>query len=321
MTRSILKFFFLLGIFFAIAGASAYLTLTLVIESEETVVVPDLENKNAIAVLERLSDLGLNTKVKGSEYSTDIPLHHVIYQDPKPGTMIKKDRDVKVVLSKGPKTFAVPNLVNIPRQQAEVIIANNDLKCGVVSKSFSQSTKKNFVIAHTPKAGSKIRRNESINLLISRGPRPAEYVMPDLIGIDLEEAVQIIEKYGLTVGQIHSVYREDPPANIIIDQEPFSGYYVQSNQRVDLSVNRWNRQRDADKAYSDDYSDVLFRYQMPPGFLKQHIRIELNAFGITSTIYDKLMPPGREIWLMVPKHTDTAIFLYKNEELVKTEIY
>lgn len=320
MTRSILKFFFLLAIFFAIAGISAYLTFTLVIESEETVVVPDIENKNAINALKRLSDLGLNTKVKGSEYSSECPMHHVISQHPEAGAMIKKGRDVKVVLSKGRRTFAVPNLTNIPRQQAEVIIANNRLKCGKVSKAFSQTVKKDFVIAHTPQAGRPIMDNVPVDLLISLGPRPEEYLMPDLKGLGLEEAVQIIEKYGLTVGQIDSVNHQDRAANIIIDQKPFSGYYVQSDQTVDLSVNRWHRAGGSDQPDTED-PDILFRYQVPPGILKQHIRVELNAFGISSTIYDELMLPGRKLWVMVPKHTDAAIFLYKNDKLIKTEIY
>jgi len=320
MTRSILKFCFLLAIFFTIAGISAYLTFTLVIESEETVVVPDIENKNAINALKRLSDLGLNTKVKGSEYSSEFPMHHVISQHPEPGAMIKKGRDIRVVLSKGSRTFAVPNLTNIPRQQVEVIIANNGLKRGAVSKTFSQTVKKDFIIAHTPQAGSSIRRNASVNLLISLGPRPEVYLMPDVKGLGLEEAVRIIEKCGLSVGQIHSVNRQGHAANIIIDQKPFSGYYVKSDQTVDLSVNRWHRSGGSDKPDTED-SEILFRYQVPAGILKQHIRVELNAFGISSTIYDELMLPGRKLWLMVPKHTDAAIFLYKNNKLIKTEIY
>mgnify|MGYP001064121034 CR=1 FL=1 len=320
MTRSLFKFFFLLGIFFFIAGISAYLTLTLVIESEDTVVVPDLLNKNAITALERLSDLGLNTKVKGSEYSTSVPLHHVIYQDPEAGTMIKKGRDVKVVLSKGPQKFSTPNIVNIPRRQAEVLLSNNGLKCGVISRTFSKTIKKDFVIAHTPAAGSTIMRNAAVDLLISLGPRPEEFLMPHLEGIGLEEAVQIIEKYGLIMGKIHSVYHDERAANIIIDQYPLSGYHIQSDQMVDLSVNRWHGEDETKKARRAE-SEVLFRYQVPPGILKQHIRLELNAFGISSTIYNELMPPGRKIWLMVPKYTDAAVFLYINEKLIKTEIY
>ncbi len=53
--------------------ASAYLTLTLIIKSEDTVVVPNLNGKDVVYALEILTNLGLNTKVKGSEYSAGAP--------------------------------------------------------------------------------------------------------------------------------------------------------------------------------------------------------------------------------------------------------
>jgi serine/threonine-protein kinase len=59
--------------FVVVAGISAYLTLTLIIKSEDTVIVPDLEGKDVVYALELLTELELNTKVKGSEYTTDIP--------------------------------------------------------------------------------------------------------------------------------------------------------------------------------------------------------------------------------------------------------
>ncbi|UCF94094.1 MAG: PASTA domain-containing protein, partial [Desulfobacterales bacterium] len=77
------------------AGASAYITLTLIIKSEDTVIVPDLVGKDVVLALEFLTDLDLNTKVRGSEYSVDMPKNQVIFQDPEPGSEIKKGRDVK----------------------------------------------------------------------------------------------------------------------------------------------------------------------------------------------------------------------------------
>ena len=62
-----------------IAGVSAYLTLTLIIKSEDTVVVPELVGKNVVNVLELLTNLGLNTKIKGSEYSAEVPKNHIIF--------------------------------------------------------------------------------------------------------------------------------------------------------------------------------------------------------------------------------------------------
>jgi len=88
----IFKLSTLFFLFVLIVGASAYLTLALIIKSEDTVVVPDLSGKNVVYVLKLLTDLGLNTKVKGSEYSADIPENNVIFQEPEPGAEIKKGR-------------------------------------------------------------------------------------------------------------------------------------------------------------------------------------------------------------------------------------
>lgn len=323
MVRTISKLLTLLFVFFAIAGASAYLTLTFVIESEETVVVPELKGKNAITVLELLSDLGLNTKVTESEYHPDIPENHVLYQDPEPGTVIKKNRDVKVVLSKGTRKLSVPDLTGVSRQQAEVIIANNGLEAGVITEAFSQSVKADMVIAHTPAFGREAIRGDRVDLLVSRGPRPQGCVMPELEGKTLDHALAVLEEYGLSVGGIGSEYQSQRPANIIVEQAPLSGYYVSADQEINLTVNRRSRETAGAEGASGygTGADVLFRYQVPPGFLKQHIRLELKAFGITSTLYDELMQPGRILWVMIPEYTHAVVFLYRNNELIETEVY
>ena len=66
MISRILKSAAFVLIFIIVVGASAYLTLTLIVKSEDTVVVPDLMGKEVVYALELLSDLGLNTKVEGS---------------------------------------------------------------------------------------------------------------------------------------------------------------------------------------------------------------------------------------------------------------
>ena len=97
--------------FFLAVGIGAYLTITLIIKSEDTVVIPEITGKELVYALEILSDLELNTKVKGSEYSADIPKNHIVFQEPEPGTEIKKGRDVRIIISKGARTIPMPNLV------------------------------------------------------------------------------------------------------------------------------------------------------------------------------------------------------------------
>ena len=320
MISRVFKIAILLIGFILIVGASAYLTLTMIIKSEDTVIVPDLAGKNVVYALELLTDLGLNTKVEGSEYSTDMPKNNVIFQEPEPGSEIKKGRDVRVIISKGPKSILMPNLENLPVQQARIILEENSLCQGQISSIYSNRIKKDSVIAQVPTTGTMITRSECVNLLVSIGVRPQEYKMPDLKGRFLDSAIPLIENSNLILGKIKSVFYQDKPLNTIIAQEPLSGYFVTESGTVDLVVNR----KPGKKGHgylAGSPGGSFFRYRVNDGFLKKHIRVVLNSFGVSNTIFDEFVQPGKEIWLIIPNNNNTTVFLYEDDKLIKTRVY
>ena len=320
MISRVLKIAILLFVFILIVGASAYLTLTMIIKSEDTVIVPDLAGKNIVYVLELLTDLGLNTKIEGSEYSTEMPKNNVIFQEPEPGSEIKKGRDVRIIISKGPKSILMPNLERLPVQQARIILEENSLCQGQISSTYNNRIKKDSIIAQVPSAGKMITRNECVNLLVSLGIRPQAYKMPDLEGRSLDSAIPTIESSNLIFGKIASVFYKDKPLNTIVAQEPLSGYLVTEGGTVDLVINRKpGRKGHGYLAGSPDES--FFRYRVNDGFLKRHIRVVLNSFGISNTIFDEFVPPGEEIWLIIPNNDNTTLFLYEDDKLIKTQVY
>jgi eukaryotic-like serine/threonine-protein kinase len=320
MISRILKIAALLFIFILVVGASAYLTLTLIVKSEDTVVVPDLAGKDVVYALELLSDLGLNTKVEGSEYSIKVSKNSVIFQEPGPGSEIKKGRDVRIIISKGPKSIRMPNLENLPVQQARIIIEENSLCQGEISDTYSSRIKKDSIIAQVPTRGTMVTRGECINLLVSLGIRPRTYEMPDLRGRFLDDAIPLIENNNLILGKITSVFYENKPLNSIIAQEPLSGYCVPEGSTVDLVVNRKPGKKGHGVALGTQESS-LFRYRLKDGFLKRHIRVVLNSFGVSNPIFDDFMKPGEEIWLIIPKNNNTTVFLYEDDQLIKTKVY
>ncbi len=320
MVSKILKTTALIIIFLLVVGASAYLTLTLIIKSEDTVVVPDLVGKNAVYVLELLTGLGLNTKVKGFEYSADVPKNHVILQEPDPGTEIKKARDVRIVLSKGSKSISMPNLKGLSIQQARIILEENGLCQGEISSTYSTKTRKDEILAQVPSAGSMITRGGCVNLLISIGIRPRSYMMPDLIGLSLDDAIPLIESSNLLLGEIKSFVHVDKPLDTIVEQDPLSGHRVIESSIVSLVINRSPHKEG--REYFDGSTGIgLFRYRLNNGFLKKRIRVRLNSFGVSSDLLNELMKPGEEVWLLIPKNKNTSVFLYEDGELVKTQVF
>ncbi|MGB9498405.1 MAG: PASTA domain-containing protein [Dissulfuribacterales bacterium] len=320
MIRSIVKIAGIFIGFLIIAGISAYLTVSFVIKNEGTVVVPNLVGEDIVSALELLTNLGLNTKVKGNQYSPKIPKNSIVYQEPEPGDMIKKGRDIRVVISKGTRIVAMPNLTGLSLQSALLILEKNGLDEGMISKPYSLLIKKDAIISQFPAQGSEVERGTKTDLLVSMGKRHAESVMPELTGRYLEEAVLDIEKNKLEIGTINPVYHKDKPANIILDQSPPSGYHVTKNQRVDLKVNRKTMRNAADHK-KEFYRGALFRYKLPPGYLRQHIRLELRTFGMSCIVYDELMEPEKEIWAIIPGAAASVVFLYKNDMLIETKIY
>ena len=320
MISRTLKAAVLFLIFILVVGASAYLTLTLIVKSEDTVVVPDLMGKDVVHALELLSDLGLNTKVEGLEYNIKLSKNSVIYQEPEPGSEIKKGRDVRIIISKGPKSIQMPNLENLPVQRARIIIEENSLCQGEISGTYSSRIKKDSIIAQVPSRGTMVTRGECINLLISMGIRPRTYEMPDLRRRFLEDAIPLIENNNLILGKITSVFYKDNPLNSIVAQEPLSGYCVAEGTTVDLVINR-KPGKNGNGVSSGSQEDSLFRYRLKDGFLKRHIRVVLNSFGVSNPIFDDFLKPGEEIWLIIPKNNNATVFLYEDDQLIQTKVY
>jgi beta-lactam-binding protein with PASTA domain len=313
--RPIFKTGVFIGLFLVVAGAMGYLTLRLIVRSEDVVVVPDLVGKDVVYALEILTGLGLNTKVAGFEYRADIPKNHVADQEPRPGAEVKRDRDVRIVVSKGSETVVVPNFVGMDVREANIIMEENGLAGGVGSKTHSEEAAKGEIISQAPAPGGIVKRGDIIDLLVSLGKWPMRYKMPYLDGLAPEDAILIMERSQLNLGQIRYVQRTDRPKGVVVDQEPSSGYPVTSGSLVNLTVNR------SEKGMALGQGLHLLHHHVVDGFLKKHIRLRVNAFGFLYDLYDVFQPPGKDIWLLVPNDPDVTFFLYQDGEAIQTRSF
>ena len=315
------KYSVFLIVFLCLTGVSAYLTLSYLIKSEDSVIVPDLVGRDVVYALEILTDLGLNIKVKGSEYSSDIAKNHVIVQEPEPGQEIKTGRDVRILLSKGTRTILMPDLTGLSLRRARLAIQENGLCGGQVSYTHDRAGfTRDDIISQTPGQGRWVHRGSCVDLLVSLGPVRDAYKMENLVGLSLDEAVFLIEKSNLVVGNIKYAFDSNKPEHTIIDHDPKYGYRVAEKDSVDLIVNR-NPSRPKNQAGIDASQQSVFTYRLGPGFFKKRVQVHLDIGGITGEIYDNLLRPGNELWLVVPSHTRTTIRCYVDGELVVSQLY
>jgi serine/threonine-protein kinase len=244
----------------------------------------------------------------------------VVFQEPQPGSEIKKGRDVKIIISKGPKTVSMPNLIALSVQQAHIILEENDMCQGELSRTYNTEVEKDRIIAQVPFAGTVIARGACIDLLVSKGARPSAFKMPDLAGLTLEDALQSIEKVNLTIGELKSAYQKRKPRNIIVEQEPVSGQRVIIGSPVSLLINREPQKERSGQLYGQS-AGSLFRYRLDNGFLNRRIRVSLNRAGFTNDLFDDFVKAGEEIWLLIPRDKEATLFLYENDRLIQTHTY
>lgn len=319
MIKQLIKLLALFMGFTLIIGVSAYLTVVFLIESEETVVVPDLKQKHVVWALEILTDLELNIKVKDSRYSQAVAKHHVIRQDPAAGSEIKAGRDVQLVISKGPRQIVMPDLCGETLDQARLVLEANTLTVSVISKTHTDKCEARKIISQVPAAGSMVARQSPVHVLVSRGPRPRAYMMPDLSGMPFASVVLFLEKAGLSPGKVSSAVDKQKPKNTVIDQDPSAGSRITEGSRVSLTVNR--RSVKSGSALAGGGGVRLFRYRVANGFLNRHIKATLNCYGMSIDIYDAYRPPGSEVWILVPAHRDVSVVLREDGSLVETSVY
>jgi serine/threonine-protein kinase len=312
MFVKIIKYIGLLLSFIAITGMFAYLTLHFLIKNQPEVIVPDLKGKDINYSISQLESMSLTPRLKNSQFSNIITVNHIIDQQPKPGEIVKKGRDVHLVLSRGKKSNTMPFLSGESLNNAKIQILKNGLKLNHISYIYHNSVPKGHVIASSPQEGVFVESGTDTNLLLSLGKRPGEYIMPDIKGMTIEDATGKLSRLNIEVSDIQTSYSPDYQQGIILSQNPTAGKKIGENERAEIVLN----QRDVPSFISPVIGSRLVSYTVPPGVLKSHIKAELDLYDRTFTIYNDYFDPGKKILVAVPFDQNAGVRIYKDHKPV-----
>jgi serine/threonine-protein kinase len=212
--------------FILISLGFAYLTFKL-LSFSRTVDVPDLSGKSLIEANEIISKKGLNLKIEGEDYDSTIASGYILRQDVPPGSRVKEQRGIKVILSKGPRVQSIPPVIGESLDKAESIFLQNGLKVARVIRVHSNTMEKDKVIAQKPGPDEKIA--ERITLVVSSGPYEVIYYCPEFQGKTIEEAQQLAEKLGLSLKITGS-------GENVVSQKPKPGTQIKTGDTIYLQL-------------------------------------------------------------------------------------
>jgi beta-lactam-binding protein with PASTA domain len=307
--KALLKYPLIFAFCFVIAGGTVFYAIKLFTQSAQEVVVPELAGKNIIYVLETLTRLGLNAQLYGSRYDDIIPKYAVLSQDPVPGTTIKKGRDVIIYISKGRKLNVVPDLRSLDLAAALIALEKNEFSAGHISRTYSAASEKGRILAQHPTPFRTALKDTACNLLVSKGPAPLRKMMPNLAALQLTQAAAKIEQANLTLYHIQAGQHPEKNSGIVLSQQPPAGAPVSSGTPISLVVNHFGREKIMNPKHLQQIR--LFSFQLGPGFLKSHVRVETDYFGPIIDLYNEYAVPGQEIAIFIPleKRTDLRFYV------------
>jgi len=158
------------------------------------------------------------------------------------------------------------------------------------------------VITQLPVAGSGVLKGSIVRLVVSNGPVGLE--MPDVSGLSLGEASEMIESMGLKIGAISYDQTSDMPKDTVISQEPGANSILTGDIPVTLVVSA-QTEKDAvpmPLLIGQNVEQAVTRlYGM--GFTNCFVYEEENAQP-EATVFDQ--SPAEN----VPTSLDDAVMLY-----------
>lgn len=240
--KSILQHGFLLSaasvLTFFLGGAILNsLVMPLLLQTGVEVETPEITEKTVNEARIILKRYGLNLLIEEERYHSNYPAGIVIHQIPEPGMAVKKGRNIRIIISKGTPRIKVPDLVEKSEREARNLLDANNLKIGdifpVPSIEFPYP---GVVIRQEPEANTVVEENHRINLYISSGKREVEIRMPDLVGMDLAAALDILYKLGFKNLDIQKEKDAEHLPNTILDQVPRPNIMATTTSEVILVV-------------------------------------------------------------------------------------
>lgn len=234
----------------AAAMLSAITTMHFAIHGAE-VNIPTLKGMTVAEARSQAAGMGLNLDVDNRYYSADIAAGHILSQSPAAGTVVRREWHVRVAESLGPQKVDVPDTVGSDARVAALRLRRAGLEVGATAKLPYGGATDGAVLAQDPPAHSQGIAQPSVNILVAAPEDAAAdgYVMPDLTGVPVITAQEMLNRVGLKVET--PTYADvnvpavgtglEPPRvpiapGAVIGQQPMAGARVDTNTMIKLTA-------------------------------------------------------------------------------------
>jgi serine/threonine-protein kinase len=128
----------------------------------------------------------------------------------------------------------VPDLTGVEQSEAAETLARVGLAFEPASRRFSATVPDGHIIDQTPPAGTSVKRDRAVRVLVSLGER--RFAVPDVEGSSLRSTQVILSQRGLSIGSALYSHTEEGERSSVVYQSPAAGDTGGVNPEVDVLV-------------------------------------------------------------------------------------
>lgn len=199
------------------------------------IVVPSTVGANQSEVKAALTPLGLTSLVVEKRFSEDIGEGRVIQSIPEAGGRVDQGATVKLILSKGPERFILPQVAGLTIETARALIGKLPVALQPDSEEFNTKIPKGYVIESDPPSGEKVKRSALVVLRVSKGIE--QVALASYIGKSSDQALNELQDAGFSVKPKYE-FSETKLAGEVISQTPVGGGTADKGSKITIVISK-----------------------------------------------------------------------------------
>ncbi|MES0341630.1 MAG: PASTA domain-containing protein, partial [Candidatus Humimicrobiaceae bacterium] len=135
----------------------------------------------------------------------------------------------------------IPPIHNMHIDSARQTLSFFNLEMEVIEEVYNDTVPENYVIEQDPGPNGIVTPDRVVEVIVSMGSKNSGISIPNMIGLELQEARKILEAIGLETGTISEDYSEEFERDHIIKQTPAYGETVDKEDSVDITISMGNQ--------------------------------------------------------------------------------
>ena len=219
-------------------GRMVFVTVSLGKEPKEGV-MSNLAGYTQEAACEYLNRLEMGILITlEHEYSEEVEAGTVIRTDPAEGAELVEGQEVILWISLGEeiKTGKMPNVIDVTESLARRTLDNQELKLDIRTEEiFDPEIVEGNVVKTEPEKGEELKTGQTVILYISKGPELVK--MPNVVGMDIDEAISVLEYAGFGMPEVKEIY-SDKPLNQVLTQSVAKNEEIPITTVITLEVSK-----------------------------------------------------------------------------------